>query len=145
MGLTFFGVLGLFQLAFIAHGQYLSSVGSLYAVILVPIAVTAALTFSTMVFYEGLAQRGRTASIRRSHGKGRARAAAKPFWKTTAFVAVAATCVTFFLLYAATFALAVEHLGTMAAFVMAENVGGIGALLLASFFESQYAPKIRTF
>ena len=147
LGLSFiiFGAVGLFQVLFIAHGQYLSDVGSIYAIVLVPIGVSLALTFSTMILYEALAQRARSARIRRSHGKGKFAEAKTPFWKTRTFYSLVAVAILFSLFYIVGFAIAAEYLEAMQSFVIGENVGAIGTLVIVSVFETQYAPKIRTY
>ncbi len=134
-----------FQTLFIIHGQYLTNVGSIYALMLVPVGVSLALAFSAVMIYEALAQRQRTSRIRQTHGKGKMALERTAFWKTTTFYASVSVFVLFFLLYLAAFVIAIDALEAMQSFIIAENVGAIGTLVIVSLFESQYAPKKVTY
>lgn len=143
--LMFFAACGLYQVVYIAHGQYLADVGSFYAVILVPVGVTLALTFCAVIVYEALAQRKRTARIRKMHGKGQFQGQKIPFYKTMSFIALASTFILFFLFYLVAYAISATSLPALNSFIIAENVGAIGALVVVSLFEQSYAPKKVTY
>ncbi|MHA1732070.1 MAG: hypothetical protein ACTSU5_09005 [Promethearchaeota archaeon] len=145
LAFVFLGIMMLFQLLFIVHGQYITSVGSIYAIILVPVGVSLSLTFATIIVYEALAQRARTSRIRKTHGKGKMAIERPPFWKTHTFHSCVSVFVLFFLFYLAAFAVTIEYLESMQSFIIAENSGAIGTLVVVSLFESQYAPKKVTY
>jgi len=56
IGLLLLGMSGIIQLLFIFIGQYFLEIGNYYVVILIPIGITVAIFFATMIIFESYAQ-----------------------------------------------------------------------------------------
>jgi hypothetical protein len=69
--LMLLGACGVFQVLFIFIAQYLLNVGNLYVVTLIPIGVTIALFFGTMIIFESYAQVERNKKLKSRFQKSR--------------------------------------------------------------------------
>jgi uncharacterized membrane protein len=135
ISLMFFGISGMFQSIFIALGQYASSVGSNYALILIPIAVTFCLGYSTGILYEARIQRQQRDQHHRKYRK-----TAGGLMESNLLLSVLISLGLFAILFFPVFYLVVLSTTALASFMIAENVGAIGVLVVASILEKAYAP-----
>lgn len=135
LSLFYFGIMGLVQsVLFIPFGQYIMSIGSLYVLILLPLGVTLAMTYSTQILYEGYAQQY---SRSRRKAKDLLFGMEKDIFKPIIIISVGFTIIFF---------IANSLLGTMEsinAFVISENIAAIGVLIIATVLENQLVPKKR--
>ena len=68
---TFFGLCGFFQVLFIFIAQYLLSIGNFLVIIIIPLGVTIALFYATIVIYESFAQVDRSRKLKNQFRKSK--------------------------------------------------------------------------
>ncbi|HMF30400.1 MAG TPA: hypothetical protein VKK79_03240 [Candidatus Lokiarchaeia archaeon] len=133
--LMFFGIAGLFQAIFIAIGEFASDVGSDYAVTLIPVIVTLCIGFSSGILYEARLQQQKRVQHHRKYQK-----TLGVFQRNELFLPILVPLIAFAALFFPTFYLVVLGTTPLASFIIAENVGAIGTLVIASVLEKTYAP-----
>ncbi len=138
VGLIFFGIAGLFQAIFIAHGQYVAGVGSTSVVTLVPIVTTMCLAYSAAIIYEAKLQRARQDQFKKGYKKWKKKRQrselALPLLVPLAFFAA---------LYLIAFSIAILASNALSSFLIAENSAGIGVLLICTLWENRIAPNMK--
>ncbi|MHA1110446.1 MAG: hypothetical protein ACTSRE_05050 [Promethearchaeota archaeon] len=139
ISLLFIGVMGLVQaLIVIPFGQYAVDVGSLYVLILIPIVSTILLTYSAQVLYGAYAKNTRKRIIRGKKWVVKVRTFLHRELIRPPFIVIIVFLVVFFLFYGIFSAF--ESVNT---FVIAENVGTIGVLVLSTVLEKRIAPDVK--
>ena len=137
--LFYFGVLGLTQsILIIPVAQFLLRVGSLYVLVLVPIGITLALTYGAQMLHE-LYTQVRMKKQSKNRPKPGEEGLNKNIYEPLLIV-VASYLVLFWIVYA----ICIESMAAVNAFVIAENIGAIGVLVIATLLENQYMPSKRT-
>ncbi len=136
----FFGIMGLFQSIFIAHGQYIADVGSTYVVTLIPIVVTLCLGYSASIIYEAKLQRSRQDQFKKGYKK-----LAKKGQRSELLLPLLLPLVIFAAIYAIAFPIAITGNTALSSFLIAENSAGIGVLVICSLFENRIAPNLKHF
>ena len=137
--LLFTGAMGLVQaLIIVPFAQYGVDVGSLYVIIMVPIICTFLLTYSAQILYESYAQvpKKRPPRVKKWHDKVRKflrRELVRP-----SFIVIVSFLLLFFIFYGI-----FSGLKSVNSFLIAENVGAIGALILATVLEKRIVPPER--
>jgi len=71
IGLLLLGMCGIIQLFFIFIGQYFLEIGNYFVVILIPLGITVALFFATMIIFESYAQVERREKLRSQFRKSK--------------------------------------------------------------------------
>jgi heme exporter protein D len=136
----FFGVMGLFQSVFIAHGQYIADVGSTYVVTLIPIVVTLCLGYSASIIYEAKLQRSRQDQFKKGYKKQ-----TKKGPRSELLLPLLLPLMLFTAIYAIAFYIAIIESTALSSFLIAENSAGIGVLVISSLLENRIAPNLKHF
>ena len=139
IGLLLLGMSGLIQLFFIFIGQYFLEIGDYFVVILIPIGMTLAIFFATMIIFETYAQIERREKLRSQFRKSKINISkldkilSFPITKPLLIVFIVFSS-TFFI----TFFISIVFLDNNFSFIIAENSSGVVCLLIASFVEKKY-------
>jgi hypothetical protein len=136
--LFYFGVMGLTQsLLIIPVAQYILQVGSLYVLVLVPIGITLAMTYGGQMMHEIYSQ------VRiKKQSKNRPKPGEDGVSKTIyepLLIVIGSFLAIFWIVYA----ICIENMASINAFVIAENIAAIGVLVIATILENQYMPSKR--
>jgi hypothetical protein len=139
IGLLLLGMCGVIQLFFIFIGQYFLEIGSYFVVILIPIGITAAIFFASLIVFESYAQIERREKLRTQFGKSKINATILKkvlnFPVTKPLLIVFAVFTSFFF---ATFFICILFLDNTYSFIIAENLSAIACLIIASLVEKSY-------
>ena len=139
IGLLLLGMCGLIQLFFTFIGQYFLEIGNYFVVILIPIGVTAAIFFATMIIFESYAQIERREKLRSQFRKSKINNTKLEkilnFPITKPLIIVFTVFITFFFI---TFFISLVFLDNTLSFIIAENVSAIACLIMASLVEKSY-------
>lgn len=140
LGIAFFyfGIMGLFQSLFIIFGQYLMLVGSLYILILIPVGVIIATSYSAMLLYESKMQSQTRKSRRFSQKRKESQFIMEKEMLQPILIVIAVFVVVFFIGYTMS-----SELETFIKFIIADLSGGIGVLITASAMDKQKSIKIK--
>jgi hypothetical protein len=142
LALIFLSIIGLTQVVIIAIAQYGMKIGSRYLVIFIPIGVTLALFYSVIIYMES---RTTIAKYRETRPFIQKKAKQLPFAQRInldLIRPVLVIVITFAILFGLTVAVT-QKLDPHVSFVIAENVGAIGAIILASYVEADARRKTR--
>lgn len=140
IAMIFFGIAGLFQALLIAHGQYLAYIGSNYVITLVPVTATICMAFAAGIIFEGLLQQQKASQHHRKYQKKFG-----ALQQREILFPLLILLGSFAALYFAAFYLVILGSTAVISFVVAENVGSIGVLIIASLLENKFAPKAKPF
>ncbi|MFX1314553.1 MAG: hypothetical protein ACFE9T_01720 [Promethearchaeota archaeon] len=134
------GICGLFQSFFIFIAQYLLFIGNYFVVIFIPVGVTIALFFSTIIIFESYAQVERREKLRSQFQKPkRKRSKLKRFLAFPITKPLLITCIVFIAMFFSSYFICVLFLTNALAFLTAENFSAIICLLIANLIEKKYA------
>ncbi|MFW9952848.1 MAG: hypothetical protein ACFFKA_22230 [Candidatus Thorarchaeota archaeon] len=139
IGLLLLGMCGVIQLFFIFIGQYFLEIGNYIVVILVPIGITAATFFATIIIFESYAQIERREKLRSQFRKSKMNLSKLDkilnFPITKPLIIVFAVFITVFFI---TFFISIVFLDNTFSFIVAENLSAIMCLLIANLVEKSY-------
>jgi hypothetical protein len=139
IGLLLLGMSGIIQLFFIFIGQYFLEIGNYFVVILIPIGITVAIFFATMIIFESYAQIERREKLRTQFSKskinGKKLTKVLNFPVTKPLLIVFAVFSSFFFI---TFFICILFLDNTFSFIIAENLSAVMCLLIANFVEKNY-------
>jgi len=139
IGLLLLGMSGIIQLFFIFIGQYFLEIGNYFVVILIPIGITLAIFYATMIIFESYAQIERREKLRGQFRKSKSNNSKLEkildFPITKPLLIVFTVFISFFFI---TFFISNVFLDNNFSFIIAENVGALMCLLIASFVEKRY-------
>ncbi|MHA1805872.1 MAG: hypothetical protein ACTSU4_15250 [Promethearchaeota archaeon] len=140
IALMLLGLCGLIQVFIIFIAQYFLSIGNYLVVILVPIGVSVALFYSSLIIFESFAQVERRKKLKdryRTERRSGTFAMKLLFYPITRplLVLLSIFLPTFFI----THAICILFLDNVFSFVIAENLSAITCLLLANLLEKSYA------
>ena len=145
IALMMFGLCGLFQLIFIFTAQYFLNIGNYFVIIIIPIAVSAALFYSSKIIFESFAQVERRKKLKNQFKKSKRKE--NKFSIILEFPLVKPLLITFGIftgLFIGGYIICILYLNSILSFVIAENIGAIACLIFADYIEKNYA-KIRRF
>ena len=138
-GLLLLGMSGLIQLFFIFMGQYVLAIGNYYVIILIPIGITFAIFFATMIIFESYAQIERREKLKGQFRKSKINVSNLKrilnFPITKPLLIVFTVFASFFFI---TFFISIVFLDNVFSFIIAENLSAVVCLLIASFVEKRY-------
>jgi hypothetical protein len=140
IALMLLGVCGLFQVFFTFIGQYFLAVGNYIAVILIPIGITIALFFGTIIIFEAYAQVERKRVLKTQFSKSKS--AISNLRKFLLFPIVRPIIITFPIFtvsFFISFPISNVLLNNTVSFIISENIGAIACLLVANMIEKNYA------
>ncbi|MFX1409650.1 MAG: hypothetical protein ACFFA6_04815 [Promethearchaeota archaeon] len=134
------GMCGMFQVFFIFIAQYLLGIGNYFVVILIPIGITVALFFSTIIIFESYAQVERREKLRSQFQKSKKkRSKLRRFLAFPITKPLLITCVIFIAMFFSSYFICVLFLNQALAFLTAENFSAVICLLIANLIEKKYA------
>jgi len=132
----FIGVMGLVQsLIVVPFGQYAVDVGSLSVLILIPIVSTILLTYSAQVLYGAYANSTRRRIIRGKKWIVKVRTFLQRELIRPPFIVILTFLIFFFIFYGI-----FSAFESVTTFVLAENIGTIGVLILTTVLEKKIVP-----
>ena len=136
IALLLLGGCGLFQVLFIGISQYFLSVGNYLVITIVPLGIIFALYFATLMIYEAFAQVERKDKLNSSKMKAiLTNSIVRPLLINFAFFTV---------IFFVTYFISISFNDNQISFIVAEVTAGILCLLIANYFEKNYA-KVRRF
>lgn len=139
IGLLLLGMCGIIQLFFIFIGQYFLEIGNYFVVILIPLGITVAIFFATMIIFESYAQIERREKLRSQFRKSKITISKLKkilnFPITKPLIIVFAVFSSFFFI---TFFISNSFLDNTFSFIIAENLSAVVCLLIANFIEKSY-------
>ncbi len=139
IGMLLLGMCGIIQLFFIFIGQYFLEIGSYFVVILIPIGITVAIFFASMIIFESYAQIERREKLRTQFRKTKNQLTLLKrilnFPITKPLVIVFSVFTVFFFI---TFFICIVFLDNTFSFIIAENLSAVACLLIANLVEKSY-------
>lgn len=142
LALIFLSLVGFIQVIFIIIAQYGLQIGSQEIVILVPLGVTIALFYAVIVVFESWANITKYREARPFSQKKSKTIRFLQRYNWILLRPVGVIILGFMILFAITLGIT-QGLDQSLRYVIAENVGAIGGLLLATYIESAAQRKIR--
>ena len=152
LALIFLGVMTLLQVLFILIAQYALNIGSIFAVILIPIGVIVATFYSTLVIFESKTEMSQyRGNFQKRHQKSRKKTANKNKIKeiinkinwmyARPLLIIAGVFIGgFWLTYLILFSLFEDQ---TIVYVIAENIGAVLSLVVATYIETSTFRKTR--
>ncbi|MHA1475577.1 MAG: hypothetical protein ACTSQ5_10360 [Promethearchaeota archaeon] len=152
LALIFLGVMTLLQVLFILIAQYALNIGSIFAVILIPIGVIVATFYSTLVIFESkTAMSQDRGNFQKRHQKSRKKAASKNkikeiinkinwMYARPLLIITGVFIGGFWLTYLILFSLFEDK---TIVYVIAENIGAVLSLIVATYIETSTFRKTR--
>lgn len=145
IALILLGSCGLFQVLFIAISQYFLSVGNYLVITIVPLGIIFALYFATLMIYEAFAQVERKEKIKHQYNKsGSYTSKIKAIFNNTIVRPLAINFAFFSVIFFTTYFISISFNDNQISFLVAEITAGVLCLLIANYFEKNYA-KVRRF
>ena len=139
IGLLLLGMCGIIQLLFIFIGQYFLEIGNYFVVILIPLGITVAIFFATIIIFESYAQVERREKLRSQFRKSKINISKLKkilnFPITKPLIIVFAVFSSFFFI---TFFISNSFLDNTFSFIIAENLSAVVCLFIANFIEKSY-------
>ncbi|MFX1446187.1 MAG: hypothetical protein ACFFHV_22525 [Promethearchaeota archaeon] len=140
LGIAFmlFGACGLFQAGIIFIAQYALSLGNLLVIIIVPIGVTIALFYCSIIIFDSFAQVERRAKIRSQFRKLTENRRIKKF---LLFPIVRPLLILFSIftgIFLISYFISFIYLTNIISFIIAENLGTLVCLLVSNLIEKRY-------
>jgi len=137
LGLMIIGFCGLFQVIYILIAQYVFLIGSVFAVILIPIGATIGLILASVIIFESIADVERRQKIksqfRKKSGKER------KFFSFPITKPLLLCFLSFTPIYFLSFFICSISLNSFQSFIIAENISTISVIFIAYFIERNWA------
>ncbi len=137
LGLMIIGFCGLFQVIYILIAQYVFLIGSVFAVILIPIGATIGLILASVIIFESIADVERRQKIksqfRKKSGKER------KFFSFPITKPLLLCFLIFTPIYILSFFICNISLNSFQSFIIAENISTISVIFIAYFIERNWA------
>lgn len=145
--LFYLGLCGLCQsLIIMPIGQYVMQIGSIYVLLLLPIGVSIAMTFSSQIIYE-IHAKNQVRKLKKYKPKKNSSSTIQlPFnisLDKDVFRPIIIVILGFLIIFAFSYSIISSSIEAVNAFVIAENIGAIGVLIIATIMESQLNPSKR--
>jgi len=139
IALLLLGMCGTLQLFFIYIGQYFLEIGNYFIVILVPLGITLATFYASIIIFESYAQVERREKLRSQFRKSKAYSSKLEqflnFPITRPLIIIFAVFTPIFFI---TFYICTSFLNNTISFLIAENISAIICLLIANLIEKNY-------
>ncbi|MHA2394568.1 MAG: hypothetical protein ACXAEX_21780 [Promethearchaeota archaeon] len=139
IGLLLLGMSGMLQLLFIFMGQYILGIGNYFIVLLIPLGITLAIFFASIIIFESYAQVERREKLRSQFR--RSKTSISKLGKFLSFPItkpLLITTVTFTSFFFISFYICTIFLDNALSFLFAENISAIICLLIANLIEKKY-------
>jgi len=144
IALMLFGACGLFQAGIIFIAQYAFSIGNFLVIILIPIGVTIALFYCSVIIFDSFAQVERRAKIRSQFRKLTEN---KRFRKFLLFPIVRPLLIIFSIFmgsFLLSYFISFIYLTNIISFIIAENIATFVCILVSNLIEKSYG-KVQRF
>jgi hypothetical protein len=139
------GACGIFQLFFIFIAQYFFGIGNYLVTIIIPIAITTALFFATVITFEAFAQVERRKTLRRPFSKSKSNLSRlKRFLEFPVVRPLLIIFIIFILMFFSSYYFSLIFWDKIISFLVAENFSAIICFLIANLLEKNYA-KVRRY
>lgn len=140
IALLLLGMCGMFQLFFIFIAQYILFIGNYFVVILIPLGITVALFFSTIIIFESYAQVERREKLKTQFKKSKGKhSKLRMIFDFPITKPLLITYIVFCAIFFSSYFICVLFLNNALSFLTAENLGAIICLLIANLIEKKYA------
>jgi hypothetical protein len=144
IALMLFGGCGLFQVVIIFIAQYFLSIGNILVIVLIPIGVTIALFYGSIIIFDSFAQVERRRKIKSQFQKSRYYTKLKKFLNFPIVRPLLIIFTIFVAIFFASFSISFFYLSNIFSFIIAENIATIVCLLIANLIEKSYG-KVQRF
>ena len=138
IALMLFGACGLFQAIIIFIAQYFLSIGNFLVIIIIPIGVTIALFYCSIIIFDSFAQVERRRKIRSQFRKLSENKKLKKFLLFPIVRPLLILFSIFTALFLASYFISYLYLTNIISFIIAENIGTFVCLLVANLIEKSY-------
>ncbi|MFX0081939.1 MAG: hypothetical protein ACFE94_09320 [Candidatus Hodarchaeota archaeon] len=139
IALLLLGMCGFLQLLFIIIGQYFLAIGNYFVIIVIPIGITLAIFYASMIIFESYAQVERREKLRSQFRKSKTYSSKlKQILKFPITKPLIIIIAIFTPIFFATFFIWVLIFDNMVSFIIAENTSAIICLLIANLIEKNY-------
>jgi hypothetical protein len=140
--MIFFAIAGFIQVIFIIIAQYGLSVGSPYYVIFVPIGVTFAFSYSTIIIFESYTSMNKFRDMRPIKGKKKKETVVES--RSWIFIRpIIFTLIGFVIFFAIGYLIFFSFIDVSNTSIIADNVGAIGTLIVANYIETDMSRRQR--
>jgi cobalamin synthase len=137
LGLMIIGLCGLFQVIFVAFAQYLFLIGSLYAVLLIPLGAVIGLVLASVMIFESFADVERRQKIKSQFRKKQYKKTT--FWSFPIVKPLVICFITFTLVFILAYLLSILTLTPFQSFLIAENIATMASIVFAYYIERYWA------
>ena len=138
IALMLFGACGIFQAGIIFIAQYALSIGNLLVITLIPVGVTIALFYFSLIIFDSFAQVERRVKIRSQFRK---LSENKKFKKFLLFPIVRPLLILFSIfigVFLLSYLISYLYLSNIISFIIAENISTFVCMLVANLIEKSY-------
>ena len=135
--LMIIGFCGLFQVIYLFLAQYLFQIGSLFAVIIIPIGTTIGLILTAVIIFESIAEVERRSKIKSQFRKKSTKD--KKFFSFPITKPLLICFMSFTLIYLLCYFICIIFLNSFQSFLIAENISTISCIFIAHIIERNWA------
>ncbi|MFX0059735.1 MAG: hypothetical protein ACFE85_13450 [Candidatus Hodarchaeota archaeon] len=145
IALMLLGSCGIFQLLFIFIAQYFFGIGNYLVTIIIPIAITIALFFASVITFEAFAQVERRETLKRPFSKSkRDLSKFNRFLKFPVVRPLFIIFIIFLIMFFGSYFFSLIFWDKIISFLVAENFSAVICFLIANLIEKNYA-KVRRY
>jgi hypothetical protein len=138
IALMLFGACGIFQVVIIFIAQYFLSIGNTLVIVLIPIGVTVALYYCSIIIFDSFAQVERRRKIKSQFQKSSYYTKLKKFLYFPIIRPLLIIFTIFIAIFLASFSISFFYLNNTFSFIIAENLATFVCLLVANLIEKSY-------
>ena len=139
------GACGIFQVLFIFIAQYFLGIGNYLILVTIPIAVTIALFFASVITFEAFAQVERRRTLKRPFSKSKGNLSKlKRFGMIPIVRPLLIIFIVFLIMFFSSYFFSLVFWDRIVSFLVAENFSAIICFLVANLLEKNYA-KVRRY
>lgn len=137
LGLMIIGFCGLFQVIYLFLAQYLFQIGSLFAVIIIPIGATIGLILTSVIIFESIAEVERRRKIKSQFKKKAIKDKKILSFPITKPLLIC--FMSFTLIYILCYFICIFFLNSFQSFLIAENISTISCIFIGHLIERNWA------
>ena len=138
IALMLFGACGIFQVVIIFIAQYFLSIGNILVIVLIPIGVTVALFYCSIIIFDSFAQVERRRKIKSQFQKSSYYTKLKKFLYFPIIRPLLIIFTIFIAIFLASFSISFFYLNNTLSLIIAENLATFVCLLVANLIEKSY-------
>jgi len=145
IALMLFGACGIFQVVIIFIAQYFLSIGNILVIVLIPIGVTVALFYCSIIIFDSFAQVERRRTLKRPFSKSKGNLSKlKRFVMIPIVRPLLIIFIVFLIMFFSSYFFSLVFWDRIVSFLVAENFSAIICFLVANLLEKNYA-KVRRY